>query len=465
MSKYHQFVDFINKLLVLKGWKPIDLSKAMKVDQGQITKLLKSKTEKCDPTLNTLDKLAKALDISVHKLTPYFVHSEDEDETPPDGETGERPDFPSEEFFGRSNEIAELVEYCDRNKLIFITGLAGMGKSTVVKHLQHLVSDKFDDVVPLNLNFNPAIASIDNIIAILKQKRCLLILDNLDLEDQEHSQNYHHLLEQIAKTEHKSCTIVTCRTLPEGYRTWEPRPKIMALPGLAEPESIKLLENGGLPSGAKVEQVQALIQKYGGNPWGLKLAMQDIDDLYDGDLAAYLEHKSILVKGFRDEIEGILKRLSLLELEVLYWLALQKEPLHLNDIRTAFPDLYKFSLDGNDIRDAVLELYRRSLLEKYNGHFSLVPAIQDFVGIRLLKEIRHEIEAINSNNFEHLVWLQKLQLKDEQIKLRDRLTRSFSKQELSEASSQVECISRESKKDKIGYILENLRYLSLEYIN
>jgi len=450
MSEYHRFVDFINEQLILRGWKPIDLARAMGVSQGQVTKILKPKSDKYEPDLSTLRELAKALGISVYKLTPYFVHDENWNRASPERENNWNSDFLVEKFFGRVDEIDKLTEYCDRNRLIFITGLPSIGKSSLAKSLlQHLAPEKFDAIVHFRLNFNPAIADI---IKTLQQKRCLLILDNLDLED--HTQGYDLLLEQIAETEHKSCAIITCQSLPEDYTSWEPRPKVMRLEGLDELDAIKLLESEGLETQA--DKTQALIKRHGGNPAGLKFAAQDILDLYNGDVAGYLKHSTFFAGQIKKQIQGIFQRLSSLELELLYWLTLQKKVFIFSEIVKGFLDCHRKSVHESDILDAVKELRRRSLLQINKGEMNLFPEVQHCADDSLRRALDREISNINLDS---LGWLRSLELRHEQIKLRDRLSRSISEETLCQALNKLEDPSNKLSVNAIGYAIENLRYL------
>jgi transcriptional regulator with XRE-family HTH domain len=472
MPEYRKFVEFIDEQLALRKWKPIDLARAMKVQQGQVTKILKPKSEEYEPDLSTLRKLAKAFGISVDKLTPYFVHDENWDVTDLNGENSWNLGFSVEEVFGRSREMDTLTEYCDRNKLIFIAGLAGIGKSSLAKSLQHLVSDKFDAVIFLRLNFNLAIAdiaeamrersnvqlssnAIADIIKALNEKRYLLILDGLDIDDPDHSQDYHHLLEQIAETEHKSCAIVTCCSLPKKYRSWYPLPKVVTLKGLDEIDVIQLLENKGLEIESQKIHVQELIKRHDGNPDSLIYAIQDVFDLNQGDVKAYLNCNTFGAKHIKEQITGIFGRLSRLELELLYWLALQNKAFKISEIITIFPDHYKISMHRDDVQDALDELIRRSLLQ-HEIEFTLSQAVQLCAEDYLSRTLSREIKKLNVDS---LGYLRSIELRHEKVKLRDRISRSCSEETLCQALNKLEDPSNRLSANAIGYAIANLRYL------
>ncbi len=453
MNEYKEFKnlgDLIKHQLTVKKWSQGKLAQVADVGRGQVSKLINNVTK--NPTLETLRKIADALEIDRQILIKaaqindqdIFVRSIDNPITD--------LHLLIENILDRSRELDKLIEYSDRAKLIFITGMIGIGKSTLVKALGESLSKKFADVIFLSDLKMP----IAEIIEIIKEDRYLVVLDNLDYTDYEES--YISLLEKIAETKHQSCVIVTCRDLPKEYLRWEPRPKHLKLERLAEDQAIAFLQNQGLSPQADTQLVKDLIKRCDGNPLLLKFTLQDIVELYNGDLACYLNHSTIFSGQFGEVIEGIVKRLSSLELELLYWLALKQEAIPFPEIRETFIDCYTTLIDKNKIAEAIKELTRRSLLQKNEGgEFGLQSVVQRWVEKNLFLKLYGEIEAIPTGNLEHLGYLRRLNLANQQIKLRDR----FSRYEpiLIQALAQLESLSKEQNVDVIGYAIANLRYL------
>jgi hypothetical protein len=142
----------------------------------------------------------------------------------------------------------------------------------------------------------------------------------------------------------------------------------------------------------------------------------------------------------------------------LYWLALKQESITFPKIRETFIDRYTTLIDKNKIAEVVKELTRRSLLQKNDeGEFGLQTLVQRWVEKNLFLKLHGEIKAIATSNLDYLGYLRRLNLANQQIKLRDR----FSRYEpiLIQALTQLESQPKEQSVDAIGYAIANLRYL------
>lgn len=466
-----QMSDFIRSYLERTKISYVDLAKISKVSSTQLWRLINKFVP--SPKISTLRKLAEGCgkDEDFFMDMVYPNSSKDICKSSLQADTDCNLLVPN--IFGRSDELSTLDEYVNSSRLIFVSGIAN-GKSTLVKNWQNSHTDKFSNIILVNASYEMVLERITgkfglhqdssnliaNVLEFLNKKRCLLILDNLDLEHPEYGEAYHQLLEQIAETAHQSCVIVTCRSLPRGYLSWEPNPKVIRLKGLNESEVNNFLESLGISPKSDPELLKALFNKYGGNPFGLKLAVHDILKNFRGDLAAYLKHSTLYVGSLHDDIQSSVQHLSNLELELLYWLALQKEPVYFNDILEEFPDRYKTSSHSIDIDKAVQELYRRSLLQSHDSEFYLQTEVQPCVELNLLNAVQSELEefALNADICK-LHWLRCLELSDERIKLRDRLFRR-DPELVGQAHSKLETIAQQPEK-AIGYAINNLMYLNL----
>ena len=448
------------------------LSRKIRVGRSLIGKWRRGEVKKPNP--KNLHNLAKFFEVDEaflqtiawgndKSIVEVYIHQEEII-----NEVAEQIDNIEIENFSDGNvKLSELNEYSKQARLIFIVGMVGVGKSLLAKTFYNIRHPRFQnsiqftayddssvtDIAEYICPFSEGAANI-RILRTLKQEPCLLILDDFDLDNQE----YIPLLKEIAETKHQSCVIVTCRELPRGYLDWAYRPKVVTLRGLDEPEAIAILQSEGLSPQANKQLVQALIKKYEGIPWGLQLAVRDILELHNGDLAEYIGKTStVFSRDFSKEIDGVIARLSPLELEVLYWLALQNQSIFYPEIRDEFTDRKTNLIDGNEVDEAVKELNRRLLIEKNEAGIALRTTVQLCAKKQLQKILSKEIMAIAANKIDKLRWLRSLDLADEQIKLCDR----FSRYEhiLIQALTQLESQPKEQTVDVIGYAIANLRYL------
>ncbi len=76
-----------------------------------------------------------------------------------------------------------------------------------------------------------------------------------------------------------------------------------------------------------------LIDHYAGNPLALKLVSQFIKEVFDGDIAEFLKEGEMIFSDIRDVLDQQFERLSELEQEVMYWLAIEREAVSLNDLQ------------------------------------------------------------------------------------------------------------------------------------
>jgi transcriptional regulator with XRE-family HTH domain len=482
-SKSRQLGNWIKNELKQRGLNQEDLAKLMDVGPGQVSKIIKPKNPNYEPTIDTLEKLAKAFEIEVPELVSKIS---DLDKVDDKNNISVPRSFSQHNFFGRSKQITQISEAINSHRLILVTGVAGIGKTAIVrkvlKTLPELLIQKFEKPLFCRLNNAYTITDlasyisyksndktdiplrqlklnnpITEVLESLNRKSCLLILDNLDLDHQEHGDAYNHLLEQIAETKHQSCVIVTSRSQPKYLRKWEPRPKVLEIPGLSESEAIGLLTEQGLS--AESTALKSLIQKYGGNPWGLQLATQDISEKFKGDLSLYLQHSTRFAGDLHEEIYSIIQRLTERELELLYWLVLQNEAICIDDIVLSCRDRSRLLSHYRDIDTAINELHRRSLLQYHENEVILPNEVQNCAENILLREIFYEIKLVAAGAAPNkLHWLSSLDLTEAQIKLRKRFER-YDSTILIQALNQLEAQKEEYSMTEIGYATANLRYL------
>lgn len=116
-----------------------------------------------------------------------------------------------------------------------------------------------------------------------------------------------------------------------------------------------MFQQKGQFAGSEVEWSQ-LSQHYGGNPLALKLVAAATQELFNGTIASLLKYAQqgvLVVEHLRDLLEGQFNRLSTVEQQVMYWMAISREPV-------SFAELEK---------DIVTVASKRKLLEASASKF------------------------------------------------------------------------------------------------
>lgn len=168
----------------------------------------------------------------------------------------------------------------------------------------------------------------------LSQQRCLIVLDNAEsilVADQPGQycpsyESYGQLIERVGQRNHQSTLILTSRERPRGVEHLaEDLLGVRTLPlkGLSDEAGQAVLKIRGL-SGEPVATAN-LVQRYSGNPLALRLVARTIQEIYDGDLAAFLEEATPVFDDIRTVLDQQFHRLTALECEILIWLAIERE--------------------------------------------------------------------------------------------------------------------------------------------
>ncbi|GCE08131.1 hypothetical protein [Dictyobacter aurantiacus] len=99
-----------------------------------------------------------------------------------------------------------------------------------------------------------------------------------------------------------------------------------------------------------MEQMR-LIAAYAGNPLALNIIVQSIADLFGGEIAEFLEQGEVVFGSVRNLLDEQFRRLSRIEQSVLFWLAIIREPISLEELLALFvhiPQLHVQVLEAVD---------------------------------------------------------------------------------------------------------------------
>ncbi len=331
-----------------------------------------------------------------------------------------------EHIYGRSSDLAEVGRWLiqDRCRLIALLGLGGIGKSAFALALAQEFKDSFDFIFWRSLQNMPPVESIlaqflQNIavqrhmdmsgelekqlyllLPVLRDYRCLLILDNFETVMQAGQRSgayspgyegYGQLLQRIGETQHQSCLLLTCREKPGEVARMEGNAspvRSFVLPGI-EVAAGRLLLQDKMLTGTDGAWTR-LISIYAGNPLILKLVAAPVREVFGGDIAAFLKEEETVFGGVQDLLEQQFHRLSALEQEIMYWLAIENEEVSLLAIR----ENILRPIPKGVLFDAVDSLRRRSLVDiGPDGRFSLHALIQEYLTERLIERAYQELIA------------------------------------------------------------------------
>lgn len=351
------------------------------------------------------------------------------------------------DFYGREADLEQLESWVlqDRCRMIAILGIGGLGKTTLTAKLtRHLAEGNgasfdqilwrsllnappLDDLLPNILRFlaAPELIQIPDqldqrlalLLDYLRQKRCLLILDNLEsiLEGRTQArayrvgyEDYGHLLRHLGQYEHQSCALLTSRERPQGFARLErdsPMVRSLQLHGLSAQASQQLLRQQGLIEDVASEAT--LIARYSGHPLALKLVAETIDELYFGDVAAFLKEETLIFADIRDVLDQHFARLSPLEREIMTWLAIEREPILVQELG----DDLLGPVTRREYLEALRALQGRSLLERQGDGFTLQNVISEYTTELFINQICEDLANDDLTSFNRHALL-KAQAKD-----------------------------------------------------
>ncbi|MBE7550021.1 MAG: NACHT domain-containing protein [Anaerolineales bacterium] len=337
---------------------------------------------------------------------------------------GEAIDVPT--LYGRDTELATLQEWvlADRCRVVALLGLGGIGKTSLALTLVHAVASHFEAVFFRSLRNAPLLSPVldDLIRAVsgqqatlpdtvpdkiallvewLRQRRCLLILDNLETTMQARMRagdyranyaDYGRLIQRLGESAHQSCLLLTSREKPMELGPLEGRRspvRTLVLRGLDESACYAVLEDHEL-SGVEADWA-TLAHLYGGNPLALKLVSEPIREIFGGDIAAFLQKGDAFFNGVGQLLEAQLARSTPLEQALLLWLAIARD---LTPLDTLLADLAGTAGQREGLQ-ALESLRRRYLIERAEGRpaFTLQPVILEYMTDQLVEAVHHELVA------------------------------------------------------------------------
>ncbi|HEY9907650.1 MAG TPA: NB-ARC domain-containing protein [Thermosynechococcaceae cyanobacterium] len=321
----------------------------------------------------------------------------------------EAPDV--ECFFGRSQELQQLEQWLvsDRRPVVAIDGMAGIGKTALALSLTERLQAEFEGFVWRSLHPTTDLLSLLNsllglfdqsaaemrsgtaeLIRQLNQRRRLLVLDGLEAAQVQEPNLTAAFLKQLSRGVHQSRILITSNLANPIDEATISR---LSLKGLQQADALELLRSQGFTG--KEPGLAALIRLYHGNPLALRLVSPLIQSVFGGSVTDLLNQNTLVVG---DRLHALLQRqiclLSVLEREILYWLAIWQEPISFCRLQTHL----LIPVSPTALLESITLLERRSLLEKWVGaeqpSFTLQPLVMKVVTDELLEHVGREIAQV-----------------------------------------------------------------------
>lgn len=422
-------------LLALNDSSGVEIANRLKISQPAVRKRLGESYRK----LGIEGSGNKKLNNLKQKLFTQYQAS-DENTTALRQDWGEAVDV--EGFRGRKEQIGELEQWMmekssNHCRLVAVLGMGGIGKTAIAAKVAKKVEPNFDYLIWRSLRNNPPLGDIltqllrflphdaeaystdsdsDNnkilrLIDALRKNRCLIILDNVESilrtgewagEYLPNYEDYGYLFKKVAEAAHNSCLLLTSREKPKEVAALEGKKlpvKVLQLSSLDLAEARDILSDKGFS--CSDEQLQELVERYSGNPLALKIVATTIYDLFSNDIEEFLSQiqESTAVYGdIRTLLDQQFNRLSQLEKQVMYLLAIRREYVSLTEIKE---DLQTTETTIK-ILEAVESLLRRSLIEKEENasRFGLQSVVMEYVNEQLTEQAVQEI--IQKKNWEFI---------------------------------------------------------------
>ncbi len=487
----------------LRGWSQAELAEKIECDQKTIGRWERGKGIPRPYYRQRLSELfekdAKELGLlgeNLTKTSPASPADHTIASSPcPREDWSEAPDVVP--LYGREEELAILARSIKvlRSRVVAIVGVGGVGKTAVAAGIARQVKQDFEYVFWRSLHNAPPpeiflrqyIAFLSHqhyanlpgnsddqisvLISLMRDHRCLLLLDNFDSvlaagqsagRFRDGYAAYGRLLQCVGETSHASCLLITSREKPKEVAQLEGKNspvRSLQLSGLPLQAGQQILQDKDL-SGSDI-QWHALVERYSGNPLALRLVSEPIQELFAGNIGRFLEEETLAFGDINDVLAQQFERLSAQERDIMYWLAIERESVSLDDLHA---NLARPTPRGI-LFETLSSLRRRSLIEPRGPtQFTLQPVIMEYVTMRLVEQACEDFDVEIPET-----WIQfalckaqaKDYVRDSQVRLllapiAQRLLARFDREGIRQRASNMLDDQRQHNAQQPGYLAGNL---------
>jgi WD40 repeat protein/transcriptional regulator with XRE-family HTH domain len=330
---------------------------------------------------------------------------------------------------GRDEELVRLQQWIleEQCRLVLLLGIGGIGKSTLAARVVQQIEAQFEIVVWRSLQNAPPLEEwLASVLPVLLQAqgedialpssldgqllklmeglrtcRCLLILDNAEaiLSSWQTGQNrssyegYGQLFKAIGEMFHQSCLLLTSREKPREIVPLEGQGLVrtLVLKGLNSESGRELFHHKGEFTGTDSEW-QQLVEHYGGNPLALKLVAATTQEIFNSriiEVLHYIQQGLAVFDDIQDLLQRQFDRLTHIEQEMLFELAINREPVSLFELSQNIV----IPTSRRRLPDTMQSLLRRSLIEREGERFFLQPVVLEYATHQLVACAVREIAS------------------------------------------------------------------------
>ncbi|MEG5018995.1 MULTISPECIES: NB-ARC domain-containing protein [unclassified Microcoleus] len=311
------------------------------------------------------------------------------------------------DFYDRTPELDTLTTWIlqQRSRLIALTGISGIGKTSLAVQLVQQIKDEFEYAVWYTLDEFPTIDKFQSnltqlfsqsekqdlsptnqkrlpLIKYLQNHRCLVVLDDVQNlfcsgklagKYKPHCEEYRSLFKQVEKLYHQSSFLLIGWEPPKEVtqvKSQNPLIRTLKIKGLDIAAGREILRDYGLEEN---DNSEALIHRYQGNPLWLKSVGNLIEELGISATELLLDDTILLPEDLKDVLQQQYDRTSELEKQVMSLLARENQPVNLAKL------LEKGQISSSDLLNALQSLSRRCLIEKQESLYTLPPVLRQYI--------------------------------------------------------------------------------------